>query len=120
MEGMQEVTFSPEAEKLAIKLAAFSIMEKLCDEGKITEDELKYLEINVDVLSNPQPIESQNQLDPKKYGVIVTSGYKKGLLLPDLEGVDTIEEQIAIAKNKAGILKDEEISLERFTVTRHK
>lgn len=43
MEGMQEVTFSPEAEKLAIKLVAFSIMEKLCDEGKITEDELKYI-----------------------------------------------------------------------------
>ena len=58
--------------------------------------------------------------EENEYGVIVTSGYKKGLLLPDLEGVDTIEEQIAIAKNKAGILKDEEISLERFTVTRHK
>ena len=43
MEGMQEVKFSLEAEKLAIKLAAFSIMEKLCDEGKITEDELKYI-----------------------------------------------------------------------------
>lgn len=43
MEGMQEVQFSPEAEKIAIKLAAFAIMEKLCDEGKITEDELKYI-----------------------------------------------------------------------------
>ena len=49
MEGMQEVTFSPEAEKLAIKLAAFSIMEKLCDEGKITEDELKYIAKNRDI-----------------------------------------------------------------------
>ena len=43
MEGMQEVQFPPEEEKLAIKLAAFAIMKQLCDDGKITEDELKYI-----------------------------------------------------------------------------
>lgn len=115
-------TFLPTTDSIATEIINNAISASTEDPRfrPITEDELKYLEINVDVLSTPQPIESQNQLDPKKYGVIVTSGYKKGLLLPDLEGVDTIEEQIAIAKNKAGILKDEEISLERFTVTRHK
>ena len=59
-------------------------------------------------------------LDPKKYGVIVTSGYKRGLLLPDLEGVDTVEEQISICRQKAGINKDEPITLQRFEVIRHK
>ena len=53
------------------------------------------------------------------YGVIVTRGHKRGLLLPNLEGVDTVEEQIAIAKQKAGIGAEEEAELERFEVVRH-
>ena len=86
----------------------------------ITEDELDDLEINVDVLTTPEDIDDPVYLDPKKYGVIVTSGMKKGVLLPDLEGVDTIEEQIRIAKRKAGINDNEEIKLKRFEVIRHK
>ena len=86
----------------------------------VTEDELKYLEINVDVLSEPEPIDSKNQLDVKKYGVIVTSGSRRGLLLPDLEGVDTVEQQIDIARRKAGIREGEKIRLQRFEVVRHK
>ena len=85
----------------------------------VTKDELKYLEINVDVLSKPEPIDSLEQLNPKKYGVIVTNGNRKGLLLPNLDGIDTVDEQIAIAKSKAGILKNEVVSLERFEVVRH-
>ena len=86
----------------------------------ITEDELDDLEINVDVLSEPEPIDSKDQLDVKRYGVIVSKGWKRGLLLPDLDGVDTVDEQIAIAKNKAGIWDDEDVKLERFEVIRHK
>lgn len=86
----------------------------------ITMDELEYLEINVDVLSEPEPIESPDQLDVKRYGVIVTAGSRRGLLLPDLEGVDTVEQQIDIARRKAGISKNEKISLQRFEVVRHK
>jgi len=86
----------------------------------IREDELPYLEINVDVLTIPEDIESKEELNPKIYGVIVTSGFKRGLLLPDLEGVDTVDEQISISKKKAGITDDEEISLQRFKVIRHK
>ena len=86
----------------------------------VTEDELNDLEINVDVLTAPEDIPNSEMLDPKKYGVIVSSGYKRGVLLPDLEGVDTIEEQISIAKEKADINDNEEIKLQRFEVIRHK
>ena len=86
----------------------------------ITEDELDFLEVNVDVLSKPEEIDDESLLDPKKYGVIVTSGFKRGLLLPDLEGIDTVKEQIEIAMKKGNIYKDEKIRLERFTVDRHK
>ncbi len=85
----------------------------------ITADELPLLEINVDVLGEPEDIPSADMLDVKRYGVIVTRGYKRGLLLPDLDGVDTVEEQIAIAKRKAGIGADEPVKLSRFEVVRH-
>ena len=87
---------------------------------RITEDELNYLEINVDILSTPEKVDSIEELDAKKYGVIITSGFKRGLLLPDIEGVNTVEEQIEIAMKKGNIGKDEEINIERFTVERHK
>ncbi len=85
----------------------------------ITPDELKYLEISVDVLGDAEPVDSPDKLDAKRYGVIVSRGRKRGLLLPDLDGVDTVEEQIRIAKKKAGIREDEDCSLERFEVVRH-
>ncbi len=85
----------------------------------IRPDELPWLELSVDVLGAPEPIDSPALLDVKRYGVIVTNGRRKGLLLPDLEGVDTVEEQIAIAKQKAGIGPGEPAELERFEVIRH-
>jgi len=85
----------------------------------VREDELEFLEISVDILGEPEDIGSSDQLDVKRYGVIVSSKNKRGLLLPDLEGVDTVEEQIAIARSKAGILDNEEFTLKRFEVIRH-
>lgn len=83
-------------------------------------DEIPYLEISVDVLSEPEPIASEAELDTKRYGVIVTKGRKRGLLLPNLEGIDRIEDQVRIAKQKAGIdPEDTDVSLERFEVVRH-
>ena len=61
----------------------------------------------------------EEELDPKKYGIIITEEYKKGVLLPDIEGVDTIEQQIEIAKKKADITDDNYI-INKFTVIRHK
>ena len=81
--------------------------------------ELDKLTITVDVLGETERIYSPNQLNVQRYGVIVTKGYKRGLLLPNLEGVDTVGEQIAIAKDKAGISAQEEVDLERFEVVRH-
>ncbi len=82
--------------------------------------ELDRLEYSVDVLGEPEPISSKNDLDPSKYGVIVTKGGRRGLLLPDLAGVDTPDQQIAIAREKANISKWERgVKLQRFQVVRH-
>lgn len=86
----------------------------------VREDELDFLEYSVDVLGKPEPIESPDELDPVRYGVIVTKGLRRGLLLPNLEGVDTIAYQVAIAKQKAGISPaDDDVDLERFEVVRY-
>ena len=85
----------------------------------VREDELDRLEYSVDVLSPAEIIASEEELDVRRYGVIVTKGSRRGLLLPNLEGVDTVQEQVAIAKRKAGIAADEDVQLERFEVVRH-
>ncbi len=85
----------------------------------IEPEELERLTISVDVLGDTEKISSPGELDVKRYGVIVTKGHKRGLLLPNLDGVDTVEEQIRIAKQKAGIKPEEQVELERFEVVRH-
>lgn len=86
---------------------------------RVEPGELDDLRYSVDVLSTPEPVKSLKQLDPKRYGVIVQSGFRKGLLLPDLEGVDTVDDQLAIAKRKAGIDMTEPVSIYRFEVHRY-
>ena len=82
-------------------------------------EELEWLEYSVDVLGEPEPVSSTAELDPVRYGVIVSQGGRRGLLLPDLEGVDTAEQQVRIARQKGGIGPGEPCSLERFKVVRH-
>ena len=86
----------------------------------ITEDELKWLEINVDILGEPEDIDGPDELDVKRYGVIVSCGMRRGLLLPDLEGVDDVETQISIAMRKGGIKPTDNYTLQRFEVVRHR
>jgi len=86
----------------------------------ITADELGELEYSVDVLSRPEPVKSRKQLDARRYGVIVERGGRRGLLLPDLEGVDSADYQIDICRQKAGIAPDEPVKLYRFEVERYK
>lgn len=86
----------------------------------VTANELDRIDYSVDVLGPTEKIDSADALDVARYGVIVTSGYRKGLLLPNLEGVDTVEEQLRIAKRKAGIPESEHCHMERFEVVRHK
>ena len=74
---------------------------------------------SVDVLGEPEPIDSPKELDVHRYGVIVQCGNRRGLLLPDLAGVDTVEQQIGIARKKGNIRPDEKVQLWRFEVVRH-
>lgn len=115
-------TISPVRDCIAQEIIANGIAA--CSEDPrftpVLPQELDYLEYSVDVLAPAEPITSLDELDPKRYGVIVTKGMKRGLLLPNLEGVDTIEQQLGIAMAKAGISPDElPITVERFEVVRH-
>ena len=88
----------------------------------VSEDELPFLEYSVDVLAPAESIESADELDTARYGVIVTLGGKRGLLLPALEGIDDVDTQISIAMRKAGIAENDRprVRLERFEVIRYK
>ncbi|MDR3164478.1 MAG: AmmeMemoRadiSam system protein A [Synergistaceae bacterium] len=81
--------------------------------------ELDNVVFSVDVLSEPEKIPDKSMLDVKKWGVIVSNGTRRGVLLPDLEGVDTVDGQIEIASRKAGIYDTNGITLERFSVRRY-
>jgi AmmeMemoRadiSam system protein A len=82
--------------------------------------ELEDITYTVDILSEPEQISDISDLDPKKYGIIVAKGGRRGLLLPDLEGVDSVEQQVEITKMKAGIdPRDSDVDIFRFFVERH-
>ena len=85
----------------------------------ITADELDTLAFTVDVLEPPEKVTDLGELDPEIYGVIVRAGARTGLLLPDLEGVETVGQQITIAKQKAGIAPEEPAEIFKFRVTRY-
>ena len=115
-------TFEPAKENVAEEIIANAISSATRDPRfpSIAPNELKDLEYSVDVLTKPEPVADESQLDAKKYGVIVECGFRKGLLLPDLEGVDTVDCQIDICRQKAGIAPDEPIKLYRFEVRRYR
>lgn len=114
-------TFQPTQESIAAEIIHNAVSAGTQDPRffPVELDEFPELDISVDILAAPERIDSLEQLDPQKYGVIVRHGRRSGLLLPMLEGVDTVEEQVSIAMQKAGIRQDEEIELYRFTVTRY-
>ncbi len=114
-------TFAPATPNIAEETIANAINAASRDPRfpPVSREEMPCIECSVDVLSEPEPAEEE-ELDPEKYGVIVESGYKKGLLLPDIEGVDSASRQIEIAKQKAGIMPGESFKLYRFRVDRFK
>ncbi len=114
-------TVSPARGSLAEEIVCNAVSAAAHDPrfDPIRPDELPLLEISVDVLGDPEDIASEAELDVKRYGVIVSRDHRRGLLLPDLEGVDTVEKQVAIARRKAGIGPGEPVKLQRFEVTRH-
>jgi AmmeMemoRadiSam system protein A len=115
-------TFEPTKANVAEEIMTNAISSATRDPRfpPIAASELADLEYSVDILTKPEPVKDVSQLNPKKYGVIVESGFRRGLLLPDLEGVDTVERQIEICRLKAGIPFDEPVSLYRFEVKRFK
>ncbi len=114
-------TITPQHEDLAQEIADNAISSGTRDSRfpPVTLDELQQLVIEVSVLAPPEPIDGPEQLDPRVYGVIVENGYRRGVLLPDLEGIDTVAEQLAIARRKALIGPDEPVKLWRFVVEKY-
>ena len=115
-------TISPVWENIAEEIVENGVSAATKDPRfrPVEPEELDRLTYSVDVLGETEEIFSQADLDVKRYGVVVSRGSRRGLLLPNLEGVDTVEEQIAIAKRKAGIPEDAgDVRLERFEVVRH-
>lgn len=115
-------TLEPTTENLAVEIIQNAISSGTRDPrfDPVEADELNSLVYSVDVLKEPEPINSMEELDVEKYGVIVRSGRRSGLLLPNLEGVYTPEEQVSIALQKAGISPGSDYEMQRFEVIRHK
>lgn len=114
-------TIQPVYNNLAEEIAANAISAGTRDPRfmPVSQTEMDSLSYSVDVLGEAEPCRKQD-LDPKRFGVIVTSGQRRGLLLPDLEGVDSAEQQLAIALQKAGIKANEPYAIERFEVKRYR
>lgn len=113
-------TFLPAYANLAEEIKHNALSAGLNDPRfmPVEREELDSLVYSVDILSEPEPCTRQD-LDPEKYGVIVSRGAKRGLLLPALEGVDTVEKQLEIALQKAGLSPREQFAIQRFEVQRY-
>ena len=84
----------------------------------ITLDEMTDLVFEVSVLGEAEPVADQSKLDPEIYGIIITTldGQNRGLMLPGIPQLDTVEKQIASTRSKVGISEDSPIELQRFRV----
>ncbi len=114
-------TIEPVRQNLAEEIAANAVSAAVRDPRfpPVSKEELSELSISVDILCPMERIRSEKELDPKNYGVLVRSGLSSGLLLPDIKGIDTVDEQINIARRKAGIPPGKPVELYRFKVTRY-
>ena len=115
-------TIEPSKDTLADEIVLNAISAATRDPrfAPVRADELPGLKYSVDVLSQPEPVKRED-LNPEIYGVIVEdkSGVRRGLLLPNLQGIETADQQIEIASRKAGIRAGEEIKIWRFQANRH-
>ena len=115
-------TFQPCCNNVALETIRNAVAASTQDPRfpAVSAEELDGLSYTVDVLTEPEKVDDPGQLDPKEFGVIVAAGQRKGLLLPDLEGVDSVSEQLRIAKMKACIGPHEKAELFRFRVKRYR
>jgi AmmeMemoRadiSam system protein A len=114
-------TIEPQSDNLAVEIVenAISAASKDPRFRPVEEEELAELRVSVDILSAPERVAGPGDLDVLRYGVIVRSGGKRGLLLPDIEGIASVEEQISVARKKGGTGELEPVELYRFTVERY-
>jgi len=116
-------TLEPQYENLWLEIISNGVAACSRDSRfpPVAPEELDNIEVSVDVLSIPEKLEDLSILDPKKYGVIVTDGFRRGVLLPDIDGIDTVEQQINIAKRKAGLGNklNDDLQFYLFTATRY-
>lgn len=114
-------TITPVEDNLALEIIRNAIHAATEDPrfSPITSDEIPYLSFSVDVLTPMEKVKNPADLDCKKYGLLLKSGHKQGVLLPDLEGVPTVEEQIRICRKKARMNTDEPVEMFRFQVIRY-
>lgn len=115
-------TFLPATESIYHEIMRNAVSAAVHDSRfhPVQSHELAGLSYTVDVLSPPERVSDMSELDPKKYGIIVAKDCRKGLLLPDLEGVDTVEAQVRITKMKAGIDPGEtDVEIYKFSVSRY-
>ena len=115
-------TFEPTRKNVAAEIISNAVSSATRDPRfpPVAPEELEDLEYSVDVLTAPKPVRDKKELDPRRYGVIVECGFRRGLLLPDLDGVDTVDEQIDICRQKASIDSSEPVKLYKFEVKRYK
>ncbi len=114
-------TFQPSETTIAHEIVRAAISAATCDPRftRVRADELDAITYTVDVLTPPEPVKDKSELDPRRYGVIVQAGARRGLLLPDLEGVNTVDYQISVTMQKAGIPPGTPVALYRFEVERY-
>jgi len=114
-------TFEPQEPDVAGEVIRNAVSAATCDPrfSCVRPEELDHIEYTIDVLTPPEQVNSEADLDPQRYGVIVQARGRRGLLLPDLEGVDTAGEQVGIAMQKAGIAPGTPVTLFRFEVKRY-
>jgi len=118
-------TIDPREKNLVMEISRNAVSAAMDDSRfrPLKFEEMEEIEISVDVLSKPDPLSDLDDLDPQIFGVIVSDGsFRKALLLPCLEGIDTIEKQLSIVKHKAGLseIPDDELMFQRFTSTRYR
>ncbi|MEE8319726.1 MAG: AmmeMemoRadiSam system protein A [bacterium] len=115
-------TITPATENLGQEIIENAISAAVRDSrfSPVSDEELDDLEITVDILTEPELVQDASLLDEKRYGIIVKSGGKRGVLLPDLSGVDSVSRQLEIARKKAGIGHDESFEIYRFEVKRYR
>lgn len=116
--GTIEPTTGSIAEEIVRNAISASTQDPRFD--PVTSEELPYLVYSVDILTPSVSVKDKTELDPHKYGVIVRNGNKSGLLLPDLEGIETVDQQLEIALQKAGIKPQENYAMFKFEVVRYK